>query len=92
MKSRNFNTKYGTVSPHLLVAAAITLGAHAHEDYSSQFICNTTLLLAHDVCNKMNVPANFVLNSEGFQLRDFAKKYSWFFIFAYNMIAKSASR
>ena len=50
LKSRNFNTKYGTVRHHLLVAAAITLGAHAHKGYSSQFICVTTLLPAPDVC------------------------------------------
>ena len=56
------------------------------------FVCYRSTACVGHLCNKMNVPANFVPNSKGFQLRDFAKKlsltsYSLFFVFG---IAKSA--
>ena len=57
--------------------------------YGSLFVCLfvTNLLPSYDVCNKLNVPSKFALNSKGFQLTDFAKKlsfpsYSLFFVLA----------
>ena len=71
----------------------LTLSAHAHESYCSQFVCVCLSVCPHAsaslgrVCNKFNLPARSSLNFKGFELTDFAKKlyflsYSSFFTFA----------
>ena len=74
--------------------------AHAHEGpvitvaslFVCLFVCYQSTACVRHLCNKINIPVDFVPNLKGFQLRDFAKKlcltsYSLFFILS---IAKSA--
>jgi hypothetical protein len=61
----------------------------------SLFICYHSTACIRRLCNKMNVPANFTLNSKGFQLRDFAKKlsvtcYRIFFVIAWPFFSITA--
>ena len=39
-------------------------------------VCSPSTACVRHLCNKMNLPANFVPNSKDFQLWDFAKKFS----------------
>ena len=53
----------------------LTLGAHVHEDYSNQFVC--LFRIYRGLHNKMNLPADFSLKAEDFQLRDFFETLSF---------------
>ena len=68
---------------------SLTLGAHAHESYCSLCVCLSVCYQSsasvRRSCDKMNLPDRSLLNSEGFELGDFAKKlsfpsYSSFFV------------
>ena len=61
--------------------AKLTLGAHAHESYCSQFVyvlcvcaCYHSSTGVRHVWEKLKLPARSSLNYKGFQQADFAKK------------------